>query len=180
MDAIVLQAITKWPDVPACYGWLGLDSRGRWYVRDAVVQSAGPFALRKGARLEHSRLLQFIQRNYAADPQGCWYFQNGPQRVYVELEATPYIWRIASGLSVTAQTGQPARLLECLSDQEGKVYLNTDLGFGLVHSLDVELVAQALEERRWTLKDVDSQTLDAQYGFVRSPEQFIAKMKPST
>ena len=32
MDDIVLQAMVKWPKVPACYGWLGLDARGRWYL----------------------------------------------------------------------------------------------------------------------------------------------------
>ncbi len=25
MDAIVEQAMRKWPNVPHCYGWLGLD-----------------------------------------------------------------------------------------------------------------------------------------------------------
>jgi hypothetical protein len=33
--------------------------------------------------------VNFIQRNYDHDAQGQWFFQNGPQRVYVELEATP-------------------------------------------------------------------------------------------
>jgi hypothetical protein len=30
MDDIVKQAMAKWPNVPACHGWLGLDARGHW------------------------------------------------------------------------------------------------------------------------------------------------------
>ena len=34
MDDIVKQAMAKWPNVPACWGWLGLDARGNWWLRD--------------------------------------------------------------------------------------------------------------------------------------------------
>jgi hypothetical protein len=44
----------------------------------------------KGSLLQHEKLIDFIQRNYESDAQGQWFFQNGPQRVYVELEATPW------------------------------------------------------------------------------------------
>lgn len=44
MDEIVKAAMAKWPEVPACYGWLGLDARGQWHLRDDAVQRAGPFA----------------------------------------------------------------------------------------------------------------------------------------
>ena len=40
MDDIVKQALAKWPNVPDCYGWLGLDARGHWYLRDDAVQAA--------------------------------------------------------------------------------------------------------------------------------------------
>ena len=43
MEEIVLQAMKKWPNVPDCYGWLGLDARGHWYLRDASVQAEGSF-----------------------------------------------------------------------------------------------------------------------------------------
>ena len=94
LDDIVKQAMAKWPDVPHCYGWLGLDARGNWYMRDDATQAAGPFAQSKGSLLQHDKLIDFIGRNYASDEQGRWYFQNGPQRVFVELESTPYIARI--------------------------------------------------------------------------------------
>ena len=41
MDDIVKQAMAKWPNVPHAYGWLGLDARGNWYLRDAEVQALG-------------------------------------------------------------------------------------------------------------------------------------------
>ena len=44
MDDIVKQAMAKWPNVPACAGWLGLGARGDWYLRDEAAQAAGPFA----------------------------------------------------------------------------------------------------------------------------------------
>jgi hypothetical protein len=89
MDDIVKQAMAKWPNVPHCYGWLGLDARGSWRMRDERAQQENL----PGDKLEHEALIAFIVRNYAADERGCWYFQNGPQRVYVNLEATPYIVR---------------------------------------------------------------------------------------
>lgn len=89
MDDIVKQAMAKWPNVPHCYGWLGLDARGNWRMRDERAQHDNL----PGDKLEHEALIAFIVRNYAADERGCWYFQNGPQRVYVNLEATPYIVR---------------------------------------------------------------------------------------
>ena len=48
MDDIVKQALAKWPNVPDCFGWLGLDARGDWYMRDDAVQAAGDFAKSKG------------------------------------------------------------------------------------------------------------------------------------
>jgi hypothetical protein len=46
-------------------------------------------------------------RNYAVDERGCWYFQNGPQRVYVQLEATPYIVRTDPAAGWLLHTGAP-------------------------------------------------------------------------
>lgn len=174
MDDIVRQAIAKWPNVPACYGWLGLDARGDWYLRDSHAQAQGAFGqggAAKGDLLRHDKLLAFIGRNYACDARGCWYFQNGPQRVYVELEATPWIWRIAPDFSISAHTGVAARMAQGLVDGAGRVYLLTDLGMGLVHSLDVGLVAEAMEQAGWTMQDVDAADLAGRYGYVTSPQQ---------
>ena len=67
MDDIVRQAMAKWPHVPDCFGWLGLDARGNWYMRDDQAQALGPFAggtrFAKGSVLTHEKLIAFIERN---------------------------------------------------------------------------------------------------------------------
>lgn len=169
MDDIVKQALAKWPNVPDCYGWLGLDARGRWYMRDDRTQAAGPFPESKGSLLQHEKLIDFIHRNYEADEAGQWFFQNGPQRVYVELEATPLVWRLSPDGAVASHTGQPTTVDECLLDAQGRVYLVTPLGLGLVHTLDVGLAAEAVEQGRWTPVEVRAEDLPARHGFVTSP-----------
>jgi hypothetical protein len=175
MDDIVRQAMAKWPDVPDCFGWLGLDSRGQWWMRDDKAQAHGPFQSgkpgTKGSVLRHEKLIEFIHRNYEPDAQGQWYFQNGPQRVYIELEATPHIWRIGDDFSVNSHTGSRAQVNKCLVDEKGKVYLHTSLGLGLVHTLDVPRAAQALEMGRWVLEDAIEAELPAQYCYVKSPQE---------
>lgn len=171
MDDIVKQAMAKWPNVPDCFGWLGLDARGQWFLRDDAVQAQGAFPQSKGSLLEHEKLLAFIARNYASDDLGRWFFQNGPQRVYVELEAAPFVWRLQPGGEVQAQTGALATPQACLVDEQGRVYLATELGLGLVHSQDVGLVADGLEQQRWPQEEVQASSLPARFGFVPSPAQ---------
>ena len=180
MDDIVKQALAKWPNVPHCYGWLGLDARGNWYMRDDRAQAAGAFQSgnlqSKGSLLKHEKLIDFIGRNYGCDAQGQWFFQNGPQRVYLELEATPWVWRLsrnaAGQLQVAAHTGQAALPQACLLDEEGYVYLQTDLGFGLVHTQDVNLVADQVEAGHWQPKTLRKAQLPAQFAYVISPVEF--------
>ena len=169
MDDIVRQAMAKWPHVPHCYGWLGLDARGHWYMRDDRVQAAGPFPQSKGSKLQHDKLIEFIHRNYACDEAGQWYFQNGPQRVYVELEDTPLVWRLQPDGAVVSHTGRAAQVRACLMDEGGRVYLDTDLGLGLVHTLDMTLAAEAVESGRWQVQEVPRAQVEARFGFVRSP-----------
>ena len=169
MDELVQQAMAKWPNVPHCYGWLGLDARGRWYLRDAEVQASGAFPLGRGSMLEHEKLLAFIERNYESDAEGQWFFQNGPQRVYVELESAPFIWRVQADGSLQSHTGCDATAIACLVDEAGHVYLHSKAGLGLVHTLDVQLVADAIERGIWEVETVQSADLPQRYGFVRSP-----------
>jgi hypothetical protein len=175
MDEMVQKALAKWPGVPHCYGWLGLDARGDWYLRDARAQAAGAFGggvlAAKGSRLEHAGLIAFIARNYECDAAGQWFFQNGPQRVYVELQATPWIWRVAGDGAVHAHTGQPAAVRQVYADEQGRVYLQTSGGFGLVHTQDVLAVADALEAGRWRAAEpVRAAELPARFGYVPSPQ----------
>ncbi len=174
MDDIVKQAMAKWPNVPDCFGWLGLDRRGQWWMRDDKAQAMGAFqsghAGARGSLLRHEKLVDFIRRNYEADARGRWFFQNGPQRVFIELEITPHIWRIGSDFDVTSHTGQRACVNKCLVDEEGRVYLHTHLGIGLVHTQDVLLAAQALEASLWTLEQAVASEMPAHYGYVLSPQ----------
>lgn len=174
MDDIVRQAMAKWPHVPHCYGWLGLDARGQWYLRDDCAQALGAFASgapgARGALLRHEKLIDFIQRNYEADAAGQWFFQNGPQRVYVELEAAPWVWRVQGDGTVVSHTGQPARVREVLTDEAGRVFLAADLGLGLVHTQDMTQVADAVEQGRWTPTPVRAAELPARFGYVPSPQ----------
>ena len=170
MDDLVRQAMAKWPNVPDCFGWLGLDARGDWYMRDDAAQAAGPFPQSRGSVLRHEKLLGFICRNYAGDEQGRWFFQNGPQRVYVELEAAPYVWRVAPDFEVTAHTGQAAGGVQASwVDQDGKLYLETALGCGLVHTLDMLFAADAVEQGLWAPVDVTTEALARRCGFQRHP-----------
>lgn len=174
MDDIVKQAMAKWPNVPACYGWLGLDARGNWYMRDDAAQAAGAFASgragAKGSVLRHDKLIEFIQRNYACDTAGQWYFQNGPQRVFVELEATPWVWRLGADLAVRAHSGELVQYQQGLMDENGWLYLETSRGFGLVHTQDVGQAAEAVDAGVWTVQDVRLNDLEVRYGYVKSPQ----------
>jgi hypothetical protein len=173
MDDIVRSALKKWPDVPASYGWLGLDARGDWYLRDERAQAAGPFPAVKGSRIEHAPLRDFICRNYACDDAGGWLFQNGPQRVYVELEAAPWVWRLQASaggeVAVTSHTGQCARVASAWCDEHDRLFLATDLGLGLVHTLDVLDAADAVERGLWAPRAIAFTELTTRFGCCLSP-----------
>ena len=171
MDELVKQAMAKWPNVPDCYGWLGLDARGDWYMRDDNVQALGSFPQHKGAKLAHDKLKAFIGRNYVCDAQGRWYFQNGPQRVFVELDITPWIWMLQPDGSVQAHTGIAVRAQRCFVDEPGHVYLETDVGFGLVHSQDVGVAAAHIESGLWVPQAVAQEDIPSRFGFVLSPQK---------
>jgi hypothetical protein len=175
MDDIVKAALKKWPNVPACYGWLALDARGDWYMRDDRVQAAGPFPTVKGSRIQHDKLREFIERNYEHDGDGCWYFQNGPQRVYVELEAAPWIWRLQARAgqapAVTSHTGREATVEAVLVDEHGRLFLGTGLGLGVVHTLDMETAADAIEAGHWQAVECRAAELPQRYGHRLSPQR---------
>ena len=173
MDEIVAQALKRWPNVPHCHGWLALDARGEWYLRDEPAQRAGPFPQIKGSRVEHEKLRAFIERNYLHDDAGCWFFQNGPQRVYVELEAAPWVWRLravpGAAPAIASHTGLPARFESAWLDEAGRLFLDTDLGLGIVHTLDMEAAADAIEAARWSPAEVRFETLPARFGYRLRP-----------
>jgi hypothetical protein len=175
MDDIVRQALKKWPNVPHCYDWLALDARGDWYMRDDRVQAAGPFPQVKGSRILHEKLREFIERNYLADEAGCWFFQNGPQRVYVALEAAPWVWRLnradedGAAPRLTTHTGLSARFESAWLDERGRLFLAADLGLGIVHTLDMNLAADAVEAGTWQPQETRFEALPARFGYRLKP-----------
>ncbi len=139
MDDIVKQAMAKWPNVPHCYGWLALDARGAWRMRDERAQQQDA----PGDKVTQAALLGFINRNYAVDEHGCWYFQNGPQRVYLNLEATPFIARTDPQQGLVLHTGAAFGPLErAFMTDAGELIVE---GGGKVAQVDDRDVAQLME-----------------------------------
>ena len=129
MDDIVKAAIAKWPNVPAVYGWLQLTARGEWRI--------------KGERIDNEKICEFIGRNYTNDGCGNWFFQNGPQRVFVTIDATPIVYRLDEFGRLQAHTGaHPRELRAAFADAAGRLFLETELGPGLVDSADTVKFAE--------------------------------------
>ncbi len=134
MDESVKLALAKWPNVPHCYGWLALDARGAFRMRDDAAQAAQL----PGDVIRHPALLAFIFRNYASDERGAWYFQNGPQRVYVELEATPFIARTDPSIGFVTQDGQPlGEVLKCYLTDDGRLLLQSTEKLAMLDDRDI-------------------------------------------
>jgi hypothetical protein len=140
MDDIVLRGMAKWPNVPAVYGWLSLNRRGQWLI--------------KGEPVTNPTISAFIGRNYERDADGAWFFQNGPQRVFVGLEYAPFVYRLvpngeASSLALEAQTGARARVVTgAWLDEHGVLLVETDCGVGVVHDGDLDTAALAFVDAR--------------------------------
>ena len=122
MDEQVLRSLVKWPNVPQCFGWLALDRRGQWRMRDEYAQQHRL----PGSPIVHSALNEFIARNYARDSMGQYFFQNGPQRVYITLDATPWIARLIpheDAFSLQTQCQSSIKAEGALCDEFGNVYI---------------------------------------------------------
>ncbi len=123
--------MAKWPNVPAVYGWLALDRRGHWLI--------------KAERISNPTVTAFIGRNFERDGRGCWFFQNGPQRVFVTLDYTPLVLRVTSPekapLELEAHTGkQVVKLDGAWMDEQGTLLLLTEHGVGILHDGDLERI----------------------------------------
>jgi hypothetical protein len=131
MDESVIRAVAKWPNVPAVYGWLSLDRRGDWRLQ--------------GERLTHRGAVAFINRNYASDVRGCWYVQNGPQRVYVTLEYTPWVYALTAQGELVSHNGRLVDALESAwIDDAGCLLLVTPHGAGVVDDRDLDAFSERL------------------------------------
>lgn len=126
MEDWVQRALARWPDVPALYGWLSLDRRGRWRIR--------------GETISRPQIIDTINANYAADERGCWYFQNGPQRGYIELDYAPMVlMRDAGSQALRTHTGRVVtRISRAFIDEQGDLLLLTEHGAGLLIDTDLD------------------------------------------
>jgi len=150
MDPIVLRSMAKWPDVPDVYGWLSLDRRGNWLI--------------KGEKIGNAALREFISRNYTSDAQRRWFFQNGPQRVFVTLAYTPLVVR-HEGEAIFDQCGRWFGLIEAFLDEEGSVLLLGAPGIALLDDRDLERYADGAA----SLPRVRRQEVPKRFGFVADP-----------
>ena len=131
MDDSVVRALAKWPDVPSVYGWLRLDQRGQWRLKDEVVRHAG--------------LAAFLGRNYASDAQGHWYVQNGPQRVYVTLDYTPWVIRLGADSQLETHTGLALTSpTAAMLDNQGQLLIESEHGIAVVTDRDLPPLLDAV------------------------------------
>lgn len=166
MDDLVEKALARWPNVPSIAGWLKLNLSGDWLLTGPVPE---------GLSITHPRILNFIARNYGCEPDGRYYFQNGPQKAYVTLEYTPWVYRLyplgTGGLMLVSHTGLVVLPLACFMDEQGRVLIESDLGVGVLHSADMELFSAGLMEHAdgqyrhvalWALPESPASTLPEQ------------------
>ncbi len=132
MEPWVERALAKWPNVPALFGWLSLDRRGRWLIRGQIIT--------------RPQIIETINRNYAADDHGRWYFQNGPQRGYMALDYAPWILRVSPDADkLETHTGLPVRhIRQALLDEHGSLLLVTEHGPGLLADNELDWAMQRL------------------------------------
>jgi len=151
MDEIVARGLARWPNVPAVFGWLALDRRGNFLI--------------KGEKIGNTALREFIARNYGADVQGRWYFQNGPQRVYVRLAYTPLVAHF-EGEALVDHCGRAFGSPETVFlDEEGSVLVLGKPGIALLDDRDLERYA----DRSETLQRIMRAEIASRFGFVEDP-----------
>lgn len=143
MDEIVIRAMQKWPNVPNVFGWLKLDRRGNWLVKSKQSQEGAPVF----ERISNEAVIEFIGRNYAHDGAGRWFFQNGPQRVFVTLEYTPFVYRLRGDReSLETHTGlAAAEVRGAWIDDAGMLVVETELGPGVLLDRDLPALLDRIE-----------------------------------
>jgi hypothetical protein len=183
MDQTVLDAQIRWPDVPSAYGWLSLTARGEWRLHPlGDAQQGGA-----GVGISNQQILTFIGRNYAAEPAGAWFFQNGPQRVYVRLDASPFIARVdpALGTLITHNGLTITTVDQWLLDETGQLYAQTDLGAARIDDRDLSILAELLftADSQGLLSVLEQYELDQLPGkgfsFFDPTQRFLALRQPA-
>jgi hypothetical protein len=79
----------------------------------------------------------------------------------------------APGWPVTSHTGLPAGVRGAWLDEHGRLFLDTDIGYGLVHSMDMGVAAQAVEaaaDLTWQPAELPFALMPARFGYVLQPQ----------
>ena len=160
--------MVKWPDVPECSGWLQLDRRGNWRMNDEIVH--------------HTRACQFLSRHYRGDAKGRWYVQNGPQKVLVELEYTPWVYRYHDSSGFSTHTGVGVERLKAVYvDDDGNLLLLTELGPGVVDDRDLGSLSAHIDDaegacmrltwraQRFEMGGIERDAVPQKFGFQSRP-----------
>ncbi len=142
MDKSVLDALARWPDVPAVYGWLSLSARGQWRLHPdgkAILGGAGE-------PIENKQILRFIDRNYSHDTDGRWFFQNGPQRVFVRIDAAPLVIAVDDARGIfNSHNGYPIEIIDFwLIDDDGHLFFQSPSGAGQIVDKDLARLVDTL------------------------------------
>lgn len=172
-----IASISRWPNVPACYGWLALDPRGQWRLGEDG-----------GEVVYHAGLKAYLNQNYAVNERGEWFVQNGPQRVYVNLLRAPYVvsldaageWQTHTGLAVR-------RITRALVDAEGHAYLVCEHGLAGIDDRDlcrllesaaadnvlIDTISVTLGDVAMPLEAIDAELLPTRFGFTSQPQPSV-------
>lgn len=160
MDEIVERSLAKWPDVPAVFGWLRLDRRGTWLLKNP---GSGAFE-----RIGNAALNAFIARNYGHDAEGRWFFQNGPQRVFVSLTYTPFVARLENG-RYSDQCGRLFDAAGLFLDDEGSILVAGYGGVALLDDRDLGLFVAGQGEAVDLLPRIPRSEVPQRFGFIPDP-----------
>ncbi len=140
MEDWVHRSLARWPNVPALFGWLSLDRKGRWQI--------------KGESISRPQILDTFNRNYAADEQGRWYFQNGSQRGYVALSLAPLLLRAEDDDSLWTHTGElVSRVSAAYLDERGGLWLTTEHGPAVLDDQDLGWALERITAGKAALDD---------------------------
>ena len=156
MDQFTFQALQKWPQVPNCYGWLSFDRRGQWRIQNEYAQ----LHQLPGETITHPGFKAYIESHLGRDENACHFFQNGPQRVFINFAYSPWVIRfypLEDGRWELKTTfGQAIEPTGCFLDEQdqisfeadfnvltlgpdGQFIQNTIHSIGILHDHDLEI-----------------------------------------
>lgn len=150
------------------FGFLFLTERGEWSLREGKVV--------------HPNLRGYLCRSYQYDPQSCaMVVFVGNQKIFVDLEYTPWIYRIqshGSNFQILTHTERSVSLLKDIyMDEKGNLLFLTEYGIGKVHDQDLYILEPFFQderlfvwkERAYSLQFLPSHKVPRVFGYQNNP-----------